>query len=63
MTKAVVISPLKLLHGHPLGTATALVGRGGRHYSPPFYMLPPGALHVGTHAGSSVACLRFEGAT
>ena len=39
MTKAVVISPLKLLHGHPLGTATALVGRGGRHYSP-FYMLP-----------------------
>ena len=27
MTKAVVIFPLKLLHGHPLGTATAGVGQ------------------------------------
>ena len=29
----------------------------------PFSTCSPGALHVGTHAGSSVACHRFEGAT
>ena len=61
MTKAVAISPLKLLNGHPLGTATTLVGHGGRYYGH-LYMLP-GALHVGTPAGSSVAYGRFEGAT
>ena len=39
MTKAVAISPLKLLNGHPLGTATTLVGHGGRYYGH-LYMLP-----------------------
>ena len=39
MTKAVAISPIKLLNGHPLGTATTLVGHGGRYYDH-LYMLP-----------------------
>ena len=65
--------PARLHHGRrdyppsrsSMGTHWALlqywlaVGGG----TTPFSTCSPGALHVDTHAGSSVACHRFEGAT
>ena len=57
------IFPLKPFNGHPVSTATTLVGHGGRYYDQ-ISTCSPGALHVGTPAGSSsVAYGRFEGAT
>ena len=60
MTQVVVISPLSSSMGTHWALLLPWLAVGGG--TTPFYTCSPGALHVGTHAGSSVACHRFEGA-